>query len=110
MQEKYFAIYSKTAFWMLYLCSAIWKNRCRGGKNMPTIHFRLLQGLQKRHRDSVQTFAGIAKTRQKSGHKNAGVAKTPPRFGSDFCRDCKNAPGFRAECCRVCNEANQIQG
>ena len=48
MQEKYFAIYSKTAFWMLYLCSAIFK--------------RPMQGLQKYARDSIQTFAGIAKT------------------------------------------------
>ena len=48
---------------------------------MPGIQFTVLQGLQKRHHDSVQTFAGIA--------------KTPPRFSLDFCR--------------VCNEANRIQ-
>ena len=96
MQEKYFAIYSKTAFWMLYLCSAIWKNRCRGGKNMPTIHFRLLQGLQKRHRDSVQTFAGIAM-------RQTG-------FTADNCRVCiqrisKGAPTCDADA--PCSYASQ---
>jgi hypothetical protein len=55
-----------------------------------------LQGLQKRHHDSVQTFAGIA--------------KMPPRFSSDFYRDCKNATAIQFRLLQGLQKRAKIQG
>ena len=72
MQEKYFAIYSKTAFWMLYLCPRFGKDRCRGCKNMPGIQFRLLQGLQKRAKIQGRVLQGMQWGKPDSGQIIAG--------------------------------------
>lgn len=74
--------------------------QCRGGRNMPEIRLKPLQGWQNFARNQGITMQGMQNLAWDLVQTFAGVAEACLRFSSDFCRGGKTFPRIEAKKCR----------